>query len=349
VLLVRGVLLMVGGLASLKKRRHSILEIMGRHLGKFSATNIQRFGKESRIERQLFRVGQPAKYMMPILVRKLFVKPYIGTISILLIIFHLNPAYSLDTAVYHGTLRIATAFDKGIVIAADGKATCERGSSKDVKNGICEDRFMYTHKLLPIGTNLCAAFGGQLIRDHDSVMLPHHIIESFKEGLSSGYDTSRHFDRTALNLYEFLRQLYYWQPKDCQFKESSIFVAWIDGGNNLAIIFVNSLGNRFAKPGQDAFLIWSDFKDVLRHGPHWKRVEDMIAKSDDKHSSILRKIRNNITLNREEAIDYTLFLMKSCIEEEAKEKTKEKRLIDYPISYAIVEENRPVRVVEINE
>jgi hypothetical protein len=287
--------------------------------------------------------------MMPTLVRKLLVKPYIATISILLIIVHLNPAHSFDTDVYHGTLRIATAFDKGIVIAADGKATCESGSFKDVKNGICEDKFMYPSKLLPVGTNLCAAFGGQLIRDHHSVMLPHHVIELFKESLSLGYNTSRHFDRTALNLYEFLRQLYYWQPVDCQFKESSIFLAWIDGGNNLAIIFVNSLGNRFAKPGQDALLIWSDFKDVLRHGPHWKRVEDMIAKRDDKYSSILSKIQNNITLNREEAIDYTLFLMKSCIQEEVKERTEEKRLIDYPISYAIVEKNRPIRVIEINE
>jgi hypothetical protein len=262
---------------------------------------------------------------------------------------HLNPAYSLDTDVYHGTLRIATAFDKGIVIAADGKATCETGSFEDMKNGICKDEFMYISKLLPIGTNLCAAFGGQLIRDHNSLMLPHQVIELFNEGLSSGYNTSLHFSRTALNLYEFLRQLYYWQPKDCQLKESSIFLAWIDGGNNLAIIFVNSLGNRFAKPGQDSLLLWTDFKHILRHGPHWKRVEDMIAKSDDKHSSILRKIQNNITLNREEAVDYTLFLMKSCIEEEAKEKTKEKRLIDYPISYAIIEKNRPIRVIEISE
>jgi hypothetical protein len=41
--------------------------------------------------------------------------------------------------------------------------------------------------------------------------------------------------------------------------------------------------------------------------------------------------------------------MKSCIEEEVKERTEEKRVIDYPISYAIVEKNRPIRVIEINE
>jgi hypothetical protein len=41
--------------------------------------------------------------------------------------------------------------------------------------------------------------------------------------------------------------------------------------------------------------------------------------------------------------------MKSCIEREVREKTKEKRVIDYPISYAVVEKRRPVRVIVINE
>ena len=271
---------------------------------------------------------------------------YLNTIFCLGIIFY--PLYaSCDQNNYHGTLRVVAAFDNGFVIAADGKgSTLAKNQFKQIKSDTLRDNLMYHQKLFPIGNNLCAAFGGQVLRDADSIMLPEYVIGLFKQQFSLNPNITLSFENTAKDLYTFFVDLYYKQPKMYQIKESSIFLAGIDEGNNLAIMFVNSSGNRLAA-SRDALLIYSNFNGVLRHGPHWKKAESTNIEKNDICSSILIKIQKNIPLIKIETINYTLWLMKSCIENEIKTRPKEERKIDYPINYAILEKNKPIQVKEI--
>jgi hypothetical protein len=274
---------------------------------------------------------------------------YLSTIFALVTIFCPLYAFPYDLRNYQGTLRVVAAFDKGMVVAADGKgSTLEKNQFKQIKSDTLRANLMYHRKLFPIGNNLCAAFGGQVLRDADSIMLPEYVIKRFKRKFSLNPNTTLSFENTANDLYTFFKDLYYKQPKMYQIKESSIFLAGIDEGNNLAIIFVNSSGNQFVASG-DAPDIYHDFKGVLRHGPHWKKAESTNIKKNDMRASILRKIQKKISLNKEEAINYTLWLMKLCIEDEIKARAMEERKIDYPINYAILEKNKPIQIIEITK
>jgi len=255
--------------------------------------------------------------------------------------------FPCDQINYHGTLRVVAAFDNGLVIAADAKgSTLTKNQFEQTKNGTLRNNLMYHQKLFPIGNNLCAAFGGQILRDADSIMLPEYVIGLFNQKFSLNPNMTLNFVNTANNLYNFFINLYYKQPEMYQIMESSIFLAGIDDGNNLAIIFVNSSGNRSAD-SRDACIIYSNFNGVLRHGPHWKKAETIGIEKEGMCSAILIKIQKNIPLIKKEAIDYTVWLMKFCVENEIKINPKEERKIDYPINYAILEKNKPIQVKEI--
>ena len=273
---------------------------------------------------------------------------YLNTIFCLGIIFY--PLYaSCDQNNYHGTLRVVAAFDNGFVIAADGKgSTLGKNQFKQIKSDTLRDNLMHHRKLFPIGNNLCAVFGGQILRDMDSIMLPVYVIGLFKKQFSLDPNTTLNFEKTAKDLYKFFSDLYYKQPKMYQIKGSSIFLAGIDDGNNLAIMFVNSSGNQFSS-SPDGLLIYSNFNGVLRHGPHWKKAESTNIKNQDMLSSILIKIKKNIPLIKTEAINYTLWLMKFCIENEIKTCRKEDRKIDYPINFTVLEKNKPIHVKEMTK
>ena len=269
---------------------------------------------------------------------------FLGTIFTLATICCPLYAFPYDQTNYHGTLRVIAAFDNGFVVAADGKGSALiENEFKQIKSDTLRDRLMHHKKLFTIGNNLCAAFGGQVLRDADSMMLPEGVVELFKEKFSIGVNTTLDFTKTATELYTFFYELYYKQPKIYQVRESSIFLAGIDDTNNLALILVNSPKNQFTTL-RDALLSWSNFKGVLRHGPYWKEAESTNTEENDMRYATLKKIQEKIPLNRMEATDYTLWIMKICIEKEIKNRPKEDRRIDYPIDLVVLEKNKPIEI-----
>lgn len=257
---------------------------------------------------------------------------------------------------YFGTVRIITSYSYGLVLAVDGKGF-PYGLDKDKIDEIIADKekkkLMYHQKLFKVGKNLAVAFGGQLIRNYISIKLPEHLIEFFFKTYHINENHNLKINEVAQKLLNFLKNNYYSQPKEYWKNETSVFLAGYDENEpKVCIILVNSLNNPFGE-FKNGIVCYEKFFNVLKHGPHWKEVEAkskdisrrfyLVKTKTDKYESINRKD----AINRDDAIYYSLTMIKECIKIESSNKENMEMVIDFPIHYCFIEKNKAIEIKEI--
>jgi len=265
-------------------------------------------------------------------------------------VFQKNKGEYLNEVNYVGTIRIVMSFRNGLVIAADGKGSVinlDNLTNSDYKK--LDRMLLYHQKLFKLGINLVAGYGGQWIKTKDYFLPYEGFNQEFMNSYSFDANETLEINEIADRLFENLRFRYYSQPIENQIRESSIILAGFDeNAPKVCLIIVNDKSQRIGQH-KDYIEVYDNFTNLLKFGPHWRKVEDNSSEISERFHSIKFKIDriDFKSINREEAIYFAKTMIEECIRIETALKDKLRMKIDFPIHYCVIEKNKPIEIIEI--